>query len=78
MDWLPDGTFDRGVAGGLLVGMGWFVLVCLGRSASFIGEYGIWAWLKSAFKIEHGSLGLILVLLLLLLATLLCFPRVRP
>jgi hypothetical protein len=77
MDWLPEGTFDRGVVGGLLVGMAWFILVCLYRSMLTIGHFGLWSWLKSAFKIEQGSLGLVLCLLILLLVTLLCFPPVR-
>jgi hypothetical protein len=77
MDWLPAGTFDRGVVGGVLVGMAWFVLVCLCRTVVYMAQFGVWSWLKSAFRIEEGSLGLFLVLLILLLATLLCFPPGR-
>ena len=78
MDFLPEGTFSRGVTGGLLVGMAWFVLVCLYRSVRRIVHFGPWAWLKSAFTIDRDSLSLFLVLLLLLLATVLCFPPGRP
>jgi hypothetical protein len=77
MDWLPEGTFDRGVVSGLLVGMAWFVLVSLYRSALYIGEFGLWRWLTSALRIEQDSLGLILLLLILLLVTVLTFPPVR-
>ena len=77
MEWLPEGTFDRGAVSGLLLGMAWFVLVCLYRSLLYMGQFGIWSWLKSAFKIEQGSLGLVLVLLLLLLVTVLIFPPLR-
>jgi hypothetical protein len=77
MDYLPAGTFDRGVIGGLLVGMLWFVLVGLYRSALYIGEFGFWRWLKSAFQIRQDSLGLILLLLILLLITVLTFPPQR-
>lgn len=77
MEWLPAGTFDRGVIGGLLVGMVWFVLVSLYRSALYIGQFGLWRWLTSAVRIEQGSLGLILLLLLLLLVTVLTFPPLR-
>jgi hypothetical protein len=78
MDWLPAGTFDRGVVGGVTVAMGWFALVCLYRSLHYILEFGIWSWLTSALKIHRGSLGLILLLLGLLLAVVLCFPPTRP
>jgi hypothetical protein len=77
MDYLPAGTFDRGVVGGLLVGMAWFIVVALYRSALYIGEFGLWRWLTSAFRIEQGSLGLILLLLILLLVTVLVFPPLR-
>ena len=77
MDYLPAGTFDRGVIGGLLVGMLWFVLVGLYRSALYIGEFGLWNWLKSAFRIQQDSLGMILLLLILLLITVLTFPPLR-
>jgi hypothetical protein len=77
MNWLPEGTFDRGVVRGLLVGMAWFILVSLYRSAVTIAQFGLWRWLTSAFRIEHGSLGMILLLLVLLLVTVLCFPPVR-
>lgn len=71
--WIPDGFLDKGVAGGLLVAMAFFVLVCLYRAAYFIRRYGFWCYLKSAFKIENDSLGLFLVLLTLLLVVVLLF-----
>ncbi len=78
MEWLPAGTFDRGVAGGMMVAMAWFVVVCLYRSLHYIAEFGLWSWLTSALKIERDSLGLILLLLGLLVAALICFPPTRP
>jgi len=78
MDWLPTGTFDTGVVGGLVVGMSWFLLVCLGRSAVHIHRDGLWCWMKSALKIEHDSLGLILLLLILLLIVVLLFRVQLP
>jgi hypothetical protein len=77
MNWVPEGTFDRGVIGGLTLGLAWFVLVCVGRSLAYICRFGLWSWLKSALKIEHGSLGLVLLLLILLLVTVLTFPPSR-
>ena len=77
MDFLPPGTFDRGVVGGVLAGMLWFVLVSLYRSARYVGQFGFWRWLGSAFRIEQDSLGLILLLLVLLLVTVLVFPPLR-
>jgi hypothetical protein len=77
MDLLPEGTFDRGVVGGVLVGLAWFVLVSLYRSGHYIGQFGLWRWLTSAFRIEEGSLGLILLLLILLLVTVVIFPPLR-
>ena len=77
MDWLPEGTFSKGAVGGLIVGMGWFVLVCLGRSVLHIARFGLWSWLKSALTIRHDSLGLFLVLLLLLLVVVLLYPPLR-
>jgi hypothetical protein len=77
MDWLPEGTFDRGVARGLILGMAWFVLVCLGRSVVHIARCGLWSWLKSAFAIRHDSLGLFLGLLILLLVVVLLYPPLR-
>ncbi len=73
MDWIPDGIFTRGVAGGLLVGMAWFVLVCLIRAFIHIRQFGLWNYLKSALTIENDSLGLFVVLLVLLLVTILFF-----
>jgi len=73
--WLPGGTFDRGVVGGALLGMGFFVLVCLLRAGTVIRHYGLGSYLKSAFRIENDSLGLFLVLLVLLFVTILCFRR---
>ncbi|HZE97169.1 MAG TPA: hypothetical protein VE981_09080 [Planctomycetota bacterium] len=70
---LPDGTFDRGVVGGVLLAMAFFVFVCLMRALVYIREYGLWNYLKSAFKIQNDSLGLFLVLLVLLLVVLLFF-----
>ena len=44
MEWMPEGTFDRGAVGGLLVGMAWFVLVSLYRSALYLGQFGRSHW----------------------------------
>jgi hypothetical protein len=78
MDWLPTGTFDKGVVGGLVVGMSWFLLVCFFRSAVHIHRNGLWCWFKSGLKVEHDSLGLFLVLLILLLAVVLLFRVQLP
>lgn len=71
--WLPEGTLARGAVGGLILGMLFFVVVCLMRAAFFVRRYGLWCYLKSAFTIENDSLGLFLVLLILLLVTVLFF-----
>jgi hypothetical protein len=71
--WLPDGIWDKGVVGGLLVAMAFFVLVCLGRAATAIRRYGLWCYLKSALRIDNDSLGLVLVLLILLLVVIVLF-----
>jgi hypothetical protein len=73
--WLPEGTFSHGVVGGLLVGMGFFVLVCLLRALAHIREYGLWNYLKSTFRVQNDSLGLFLGLLTLLLVVTLFFRR---
>ncbi len=75
LSWLPPGIFDRGVVGGVLVAMGFFVFVCLLRAGSYIRVYGLWSYLKSAFRIQNDSLGLFLVLLVLLFVTILFFRR---
>jgi hypothetical protein len=77
MEWtgLPAGTFDHGVVGGLLLGMAFFILVSLARAAATIREYGLWSYLKGAFRIQNDSLGLFLVLLVLLFVTILFFRR---
>lgn len=75
LDWLPDGTFDRGVVGGLIVGMALFVLVCLMRAFARIRTFGLWNYLSSALTIEDDSLGLFLTLLVLLLVVILVYPR---
>jgi hypothetical protein len=77
MEWtgLPAGTFDHGVVGGLLLGMALFILVSLARAAAYIREYGLWSYLKGAFRIQNDSLGLFLVLLVLLFVTILFFRR---
>lgn len=75
MDWLPEGTFDRGMVGGVLVGMAFFVLVCLLRAFARIREFGLWNYLCSALKIEDDSLGLFLTLLILLGVVTLVFYR---
>ena len=72
---LPEGTFTRGVVGGLLVGMGFFVFVCLMRALTHIRQYGLWSYLKGAFRIDNDSMGLFLVLLTLLLVVILFFRR---
>jgi len=71
--WLPDGTFTMGAVGGLIVGMVFFVVVCLSRAAARVRTFGLWNYLTSALKIEDDSLGLFLVLLVLLLVTVLFF-----
>jgi hypothetical protein len=73
MSFLPDGWFDRGVVGGLMIGMAFFVLVCLARAVDRIRTFGLWNYLASALKIEDDSLGLLLGLLLLLLVVILVF-----
>jgi hypothetical protein len=75
LSWVPSGIFDRGVVGGALLAMGFFVLVCLMRAWCYIRVYGLWSYLKSAFRIENDSLGLFLVLLVLLFVTILFFRR---
>jgi len=72
-EWIPPGTFSRGVVGGLLIGVAFFVLACLLRAFAHIREYGLWAYLKSAFRIDNDSMGLFLVLLILLLVVVLFF-----
>ncbi len=71
--WLPEGTFNHGVVGGLLVGMAFFVLACLLRALAHIREFGVWNYLKSAFRIDNNSMGLVLVLLTLLLVVVFFF-----
>ena len=77
MDWidLPDGTFDRGVLGGIVLGMLFFVLVALLRAYLRIRSFGLWNYLKSALTIQRDSLGLFLTLLTLLLAVILVYRR---
>jgi len=70
---LPDGTFNRGVVGGVLLAMVFFVLVCLLRALVYIREYGVWSYLKGAFRVQNDSLGLVLVLLVLLFVVILFF-----
>ncbi len=72
---IPEGTFSHGVVGGLLAAMGFFVLVCLLRALTHIGRYGLWSYLKGAFRIDNDSMGLFLVLLTLLLVVILFFRR---
>lgn len=71
--WAPEGTLTRGAVGGLLLGMLFFVVVCMMRALVYIRRYGLWCYLKSALTIENDSLGLFLVLLTLLLVTVLFF-----
>jgi hypothetical protein len=75
MDWLPDGTFDRGMVGGVMLGMAFFVLVCLMRAFARIRTFGLWNYFCSALTIEDDSLGLFLTLLVLLLVVVLVFYR---
>ena len=75
MDWLPEGTIDRGMVGGVLLGMLFFVLVCLMRAFARIREFGLWNYLCSALKIEDDSLGLFLTLLGLLLVVIVVYRR---
>jgi hypothetical protein len=77
MDWngLPPGTFDRGVVGGVLLALAFFVFICLLRALAYVREYGVLSYLKSAFHIRNDSLGVFLVLLGLLLVVLLFFRR---
>jgi hypothetical protein len=72
---IPEGTFSHGVVGGLLAAMGFFVLVCLLRALTHIRQYGLWSYLKGAFRIDNDSMGLFLVLLTLLLVVTLFFRR---
>ncbi len=76
--WLPEGTFSHGVVGGLLAAMGFFVLVCLMRAFAHIREFGLWNYLKSAFRIDNDSMGLFLVLLTALLVVVLFFRSSAP
>lgn len=77
MDWieLPDGTFDRGVLGGIVVGMIFFIFVALLRAYQRIRAFGLWNYLKSALTIQRDSLGLFLTLLVLLLVVILGYRR---
>lgn len=72
---IPEGTFSHGVVGGLLAAMAFFVLVCLLRALTHIRHYGLWSYLKGAFRIDNDSMGLFLVLLTLLLVVALFFRR---
>jgi hypothetical protein len=72
---LPAGTFDRGVLGGVVLAMIFFILVCLMRAFVSIRDYGVLIYLKGAFRIHHDSLGLVLLLLALLLVVVLVFRR---
>jgi len=72
---LPAGTFDRGVLGGVLLAMVFFILVCLMRAFASIRDYGVLSYLKGAFRIHNDSLGLVLLLLVLLLVVMLFFRR---
>jgi hypothetical protein len=76
--WVPEGTFSKGAVGGFVVGIAFFVLVCLSRAVTRIWIFGPWNYLKSAFRIERDSLGMFLVLLVLLLVTILFFRGVNP
>jgi hypothetical protein len=75
---IPEGTFSHGVVGGLIAGMAFFVLVCLLRALAHIREYGLWNYLRSAFRIDNDSMGLVLVLLILLLVVVLFFRPDGP
>jgi hypothetical protein len=70
-----DGIFSHGVIGGLIAAMAFFVLVCLLRALAHIREYGLWSYLKGAFRIQNDSLGLVFVLLTLLLVVILFFRK---
>jgi len=72
---LPPGTFDRGVVGGVLLALAFFVFVCLLRALAYVREYGVLRYLKGALQIRNDSLGLFLLLLGLLLVVLLFFRR---
>ena len=72
---IPDGIFSHGVVGGLIAAMAFFVIVCQLRALTHIREYGLWSYLKAAFRIKNDSLGLFLVLLTLLLVVVLFFRR---
>jgi hypothetical protein len=72
---LPEGTFDRGVLGGVILSMLFFVAVCLLRSLTHIHQYGVWSYLRGAFRIHNDSLGLVLLLLVLLFVVVLFFRR---
>jgi hypothetical protein len=72
---LPAGTFDRGVLGGVILAMVFFVFVCLMRALVHIRDYGLLGYLKGAFRIHSDSLGLVLMLLGLLLVVILFFRR---
>jgi len=75
LNYLPAGTFDRGVVGGVLLAMAFFVAVCLMRSFAFVREFGIVSYLKGTFRIQKDSLGTILLLLVLLFVVTLFFRR---
>ncbi len=45
------------------------------RALTHIRQYGLWSYLKGAFRIENDSMGLFLVLLTLLLVVVLFFRR---
>jgi hypothetical protein len=70
-----NGTLTHGVVGGVLAAMGFFVFVCLMRALAYIRVYGLWSYLKGAFRIQNDSLGLFLVLLVLLFVVILFFRR---
>ena len=72
---IPEGTFDRGVVGGIAAGMVFFVGVALLRAFQRIRTFGLWNYLKSALTIQRDSLGLFLTLLVLLLVTILVYRR---
>lgn len=75
LNYLPAGTFDRGVIGGVLLAMVFFVVVCLTRSGAYIREFGVVSYLKGALRIQKDSLGMILLLLVLLFVVTLFFRR---